>query len=228
MKTDPLNIGILTLMHDKVDTQKRFSKVLTAGRYEVNVQYFYPQMHYQARPVPELVQKISSPLDLSQIHRFDAFIITGAPIEQLPFNKITYLDEVHRLIDQLVTYEVPQLYVCWGAMAAANYLYEITKTPLPEKIFGVFHNYIQHEDPLLTGLDDGFLAPHARYAELDINKIARDPRLIINATTKDNRLFSFRTRDKHQYFLFSHLEYGPDALLKEYLRERNTLSLIHI
>ncbi|MBB1122476.1 homoserine O-acetyltransferase/O-succinyltransferase family protein [Limosilactobacillus albertensis] len=222
MMAAPLKIGILNLMHDKEDTQQRFTKVLSAGSYRVNIQYFYPQNHYTSRPVPKLVQQISQPLDLGQAAAMDAFIITGAPIEQLPFEKITYLDEVHQLIDCLVANNIPQLYICWGAMAAANYLYGISKMPLPEKIFGVFHNYIQHEDPLLTGLDDGFLAPHARYAEMDINKIAHDPRLIINATTKDNRLFSFRARDKHQYFLFSHLEYGQDALLKEYLRERNT------
>lgn len=82
-------------------------------------------------------------------------------------------------------------------------------------------NYFEHNDPLLAGLPNGFLAPHARYAELDLAKITNDPRLIVNAVTGSNHLFSFRARDAKQYFLFSHLEYGRDALLKEYLRERN-------
>ena len=203
MTADPLRI--LNLMHDKVDTQLRFTKVLSEGPYNVDVQYFYPQTHYTSRPVPDLVQEISQPLDLKQVATMDAFIITGAPIEQLTFEKITYLDEIHQLIDVLVT----------------NNLYDIPKFQLPEKIFGVFHNYLRAQDPLLKGLPDGFLAPHARYAELDIDKIMKDPRLVINAVTKNNFLFSFRAREKNQYFLFSHLEYGKDALLKEYLRERN-------
>lgn len=216
-----LNVGILNLMHDKVDTQRRFSTVLNEGDYDVNVQYFYPQTHYQNRPVPTLVQQISQPLVLDQLDQFDAFIITGAPLEQLPFNDITYIDEVHQLIDQLGKLAIPQLYVCWGAMAAANYLYGVQKYQLPEKIFGVFANYRHHNDPFLTGLPDGFLAPHARYAELDVNAIKENPELTITATTKDNRLFSFSALHKKQYFLFSHLEYGRDALLKEYRRERN-------
>lgn len=221
MNKAPLKIGILNLMHDKVDTQQRFSRVLTTASFNTSIQYLYPRTHYLNRPVPKLVQAISQPLNLADIKNFDAFIITGAPIEQLPFKKITYLDEVHRLIDQLVRHDIPQLYVCWGAMAAANYLYDIPKASLPEKIFGVFPSYFNHQDPLLAGLNDGFLAPHARYAELDINKIAADPRLIINAVTATKKLFSFQARNKNQYFLFSHLEYGRDALLKEYLREHN-------
>ncbi|MBB1079350.1 homoserine O-succinyltransferase [Limosilactobacillus sp. STM2_1] len=221
MNSTPLNIGILNLMHDKVDTQRRFSTVLKAGSFNVNIQYLYPQTHYSTRPVPELVQQISAPLNLRKVQDFDAFIITGAPVEQIPFTEITYINEVHQLIDKLVKLDIPQLYICWGAMAAANYLYDIPKHQLSEKIFGVFHNYFEHNDPLLAGLPNGFLAPHARYAELDLAKITNDHRLIVNAVTESNHLFSFRTRDAKQYFLFSHLEYGRDALLKEYLRERN-------
>ena len=91
---------------------------------------------------------------------------------------------------------------------------------LPEKFWSLPQLFARAR-PLLKGLPDGFLAPHARYAELDIDKIMKDSRLVINAVTKNNFLFSFRAREKNQYFLFSHLEYGKDALLKEYLRERN-------
>ncbi|MCW4388472.1 homoserine O-acetyltransferase/O-succinyltransferase family protein [Limosilactobacillus oris] len=221
MKQPSLRIGILNLMHDKVDTQERFSKVLQNGPYEVEVDFFYPRSHYTGRQVPDLVQQISQPLDLRKVTEYDAFIITGAPVEQLPFAEITYLEEVHRLIDRLVEQEIPQLYICWGAMAAADYLYGMPKRLLPEKLFGIFPNFRRNPDPLLAGLPDGFLAPHARYAELDIARVAADPRLVINAVTESQRLFSFRARGQMQYFLFSHLEYGRDALLKEYRRERN-------
>lgn len=138
MNTAPLKIGILNLMHDKVDTQQRFSTVLKAGPFDVKIQHLYPQTHYLTRPVPDLVQHISAPLNLNNLQNFDAFIITGAPVEQIPFDEITYINEVHQLIDKLARLNIPQLYICWGAMAAANYLYEIPKQQLPEKIFGVF------------------------------------------------------------------------------------------
>lgn len=208
-------------MHDKWDTQQRFSKVLKQDNFNVDVTFLYPQTHYDRRPVPELVKQISQPLDLTRLQSFDAFIITGAPIEQLDFKEITYITEVHELIDRLVALNIPQLYICWGAMAAANYLYGIEKHLLSQKLFGVFPNQIINQSQMLAGLPNGFLAPHARYAELDHNQITQHPDLIIEATTVDDNLFSFRARNRHQYFLFSHLEYGQLALLKEYRREQN-------
>lgn len=208
-------------MHDKVDTQKRFTNVFAHTAYPVELTFLYPQTHYRDRTVPDLVQQIAQPLDLARVNEFDAFIITGAPIEQLDFNEVTYIDEIHQLIDQLVKFNIPQLYICWGAMAAANYLYGIEKHRLPEKLFGIFPNHIVNQGPLLTGLPDGFLAPHARYAELDHQQISVHPDLILEATTIDDDLFSFRAPKYQQSFLFAHLEYEREALLKEYRREKN-------
>lgn len=221
MTTAPIKVGILNLMHDKVDTQRRFQHVLTQSSRPVEITFLYPQTHYLNRPVPRLVKQISQTLELNQISHYDAFIITGAPIEQLPFSKITYIDELHRLIDQLVKLNIPQLYICWGAMAAANYLYGIEKHQLSEKLFGVFPNHILQSSHLLAGLPDSFLAPHARYAELDHHQVSIHPELILEATTINGNLFSFRARNHPQYFLFSHLEYGRNALLKEYRREKD-------
>lgn len=221
MTTAPLKIGILNLMHDKQDTQQRFTHVLNATGYPVHITYLYPPMHYAGRRVPTTVASISQPLVISEVKQFDAFIITGAPIEQLPFDQVTYIDEVHHLIDELVKQRIPQLYICWGAMAAANYLYGIEKHLLPEKLFGVYPNQVLDDRRLLSGLSDGFLAPHARYAELDYRQIVASPGLVLESTTVDNHLFAFRARHQPQNFLFAHLEYGRDALIKEYRREKN-------
>lgn len=221
MATPQIKVGILNLMHDKVDTQKRFEHVLTQTDYQVALTFLYPRTHYRDRMVPKLVQQISQPLNLDRLGEFDAFIITGAPIEQLDFGAVTYIEEIHQLIDRLVELGLPQLYICWGAMAAANYLYGIEKHRLAEKLFGIFPNHIINPGPLLAGLPDGFLAPHARYAELDHRQIIAHPDLILEATTINDDLFSFRARNQQQSFLFAHLEYGRAALLKEYRREKN-------
>lgn len=221
MATPQIRVGVLNLMHDKVDTQQRFTRVLTHTDYQLALTFFYPLTHYRGRAVPNLVQQISQPLEFDRLGEFDAFIITGAPIEQLDFGAVTYIDEIHRMIDRLVQLDIPQLYICWGAMAAANYLYGIEKHRLKEKLFGVFTNHIVNHAPLLAGLPDGFLAPHARYAELDHQQILNHPDLILEATTIDDNIFSFRARQHPQSFLFAHLEYGQEALLKEYRREKN-------
>lgn len=221
MVTAPIEIGILNLMHDKQDTQRRFTHVLTATGYPVRISYFYPRMHYAGRQVPPAVAAISQPLDISSVQQVDAFIITGAPIEQLPFAEVTYIDEIHQLIDELVKRRISQLYVCWGAMAAANYLFGIKKDLLSEKLFGVYPNQVIDDQGLLAGLPDVFLAPHALYAELDRQQVISHSDLVLEATTVGDHLFSFRSRHQPQNFLFAHLEYGRDALWKEYRREKN-------
>lgn len=222
MKESKLRIGVLNLMHDKEDTQARYKHVLTNLPFNVDIKFFYPVTHYLNRSIPENVAKISSPLNIEEIKNFDGFIITGFPAEQIPFEDITFIDEIRCLIDELNRYNVEQLYFCWGAMVALNYLYGIEKQPLSEKLFGVYKNHINHQTNLLNGLNHDFLAPHARYTEMDKMQIAQDSRLQINAETENGYLFLVTAPDHpEQNFLFSHMEYGQDALVKEYQREKS-------
>ena len=221
MSRQPLKIGILNLMHDKEDTQKRFSRVLRDTGENLEITYFYPVNHYKNREVPELVAKISQPLDLKLVRQMDAFIITGAPLEKLPFSDITYLDELQGLMDTLEKQNISQLYVCWGGMVALNYFYGIHKEMLDAKLFGIYPQKITNQSNLLKGLTNGFLAPHARYAEMNKDDILSSKDLIINAYSSTGHLFLVSAKNKPQHFLFSHLEYGPNAFIKEYHRELN-------
>lgn len=214
-----LNIGILNLMHDKIDTQKRFSHVLTQTGQSVAITYFYPVTHYQNQPVPKTVAQISQPLDLSLIPQFDGFIVTGAPVEKVPFADVTYYPELTQLFDCLQAQQLEQLYVCWGGMAALNHFYNIEKQLLPHKLFGIYPQKILQQAPLLQGMADGFLAPHARYAEMNVKQIAADAALSLTAVSETDALFLVENRSAHQHFVFSHLEYGRQALQKEYQRE---------
>lgn len=209
-------IGILNLMHDKIDTQKRFSHVIKEASPETEITYFYPQSHYLSRPLPR--NWPAEPLDLAKIEKMDGFIITGAPIELLDFTEVDYWEELTRLFDFLQAKKIPQLYVCWGAMAALHYFYGIGKHPLPKKIFGIYPQEILAPAPLLSGLVEGFRAPHARYAEMNREEIEAEKALTINAATPDGQL-TLVTGPNKRTFLFSHLEYGPQAFEKEYQRE---------
>lgn len=209
-------IGVLNLMHNKIDTQKRFKTVLP----NVNLTFFYPRMHYQDRPVPMDVASTSKPLNLNQIRNFDGFIITGAPIDHLDFKNVTYIEEIRCLLQELDKYKVQQLYFCWGAMVAMNYFYGIEKRVLPEKIFGIYSHLIIEPHPLLNGLSQGFIAPHARYAEMDKKQIMQNPRLTINSIDDNGHLFMVSAKDKpEQNFIFSHIEYDRNGLRDEYQRE---------
>lgn len=218
--TQKLRVGILNLMHDKEETQEHYTQILTSLPFNVELSFFYPKSHYLNRPIPKIVAKISEPLNLNEVQNFDGFIITGFPAEKVPFEEITFIEEVRCLINKLTQYKIEQLYFCWGAMAALNYLYGIRKSTLPEKLFGVYHTNIIRPTNLLNQLDDGFLAQHARYTEMDKKQIIQDLRLQINAETENGNLLLVTAKKyPEQNFLFAHLEYGDDALLKEYQRE---------
>lgn len=211
-----VKIGILNLMHDKLDTKERFTKVLP----NADLYFFYPRQHYQNRPVPAKVTQLAKPLNLEQIDDLDGFIITGAPIDQINFQDVTYMKEVRCLLDKLNQLRMPQLYFCWGAMAALNHFYGIKKQLLPKKVFGIYSHLIIEPHPLLNGLSQGFIAPHARYAEMDKRQIMLDPRLIINSVDDNGHLFMVSAPNRpEQIFIFSHIEYGRNGLKNEYQRE---------
>ena len=183
--------------------------------------FLYPRSHYLHRPVPTEVSATSSePLDIDRIKEFDGFIITGAPIDHLAFHDVEYIEEIRCLLQELDKQRKQQLYFCWGAMAAMNYFYGIRKRILAEKIFGIFPHLIIEPHPLLDGLSQGFIVPHARYAETDKEQIMQDPRLVINSVDDNGHLFMISSEEKpEQNFIFSHIEYGRTGLRDEYQRE---------
>lgn len=212
-----LRIGILNIMHDKAATIRRIRRVLSQD-YPVELTFFYPQTHYTGRQVPAEVAAMMAPLDLSRVKDMDAFLITGAPLEHLAFEDVTYYQEVVDLMEFLATHQIEQFYLCWGAMVASHYFYGSQKHDLSEKVFGVYPQKILRSSPLLTGLADGFLAPHARYAEMDGQAIVAGGAQEI-ARSQTGHLFLFTHPAKHRTFLFAHLEYGRNALKEEYQRE---------
>lgn len=220
MKASTLKIGILNIMHDKLRTRRRFEEIFAQSPFEVELTFFYPKTHYRNRSVPFEVAAIAEPLDLERVKEFDGFIITGSPIERFDFEEVTYIDEIRCLLAELDCNHVQQLYLCWGAMAAMNYFYGTKKKNLPEKIFGVFPHQINYQNGLLAGINSGFLAPHARYEEMDKTQIEKNPDLRINAEDENGNLFLVTApKNPERVFLFSHLEYDQPALLEEYQRE---------
>lgn len=214
----PLQIGILNVMHDKAATNARFTKVLTHAGRPVALHFYYPKTHYP-NGAPAEVAAILAPLDLAAAGRMDGFVITGAPIEQLAFADVTYIAEVQALMAALAGRAVPQLYLCWGGMAALDYFYGIEKHLLPHKLFGVYRERRLAPAPLLAGLPDEFYAAHARYAEMDRGQIEADARLHLEATTESGDLLLVDRPEANQTFMFAHLEYGREGLLHEYQRE---------
>lgn len=221
---EPIKIGILNLMQNKLETMVNFQQALGP---DVELIFYYSATRYINRPLNSQVTVNMKPLDLIEVKSLDGFIITGSPVEKLDFPQVSYFDEINRLLDLLDQLNIPQLYVCWGAMAALNRLYNIDKIILPHKAFGIYQNQILDTSPLLENISDNFPSPHARYAEMNHEEIQNDPNLKITAVSENGLLTLVESLTKHQTFIFSHLEYQQDGLDKEYHRELNSPKVKH-
>lgn len=213
-------IGILNLMKNKIETNHNFEHVLRND--EVELTFYYSATRYNDRVLDPEITSTMKPLDLTAIKQFDGFIITGSPVEQLAFEQVTYNQEINELLDKLDELNIPQLYVCWGAMAALNHFYQIRKNILPHKTFGVYQNNIIGESYFLRDIENEFSAPHARYAEMNHQDIDMSNELETKAISENGLLTLVESTTKPQLFIFSHLEYPQSGLDDEYQREVNS------
>lgn len=206
-----LTVGLLVLMHDKVGAINDWQNALGP---QVKIHAFYPQSHVPLDP------GLMQPLDLNLATQMDAFIVTGAPVDRLAFEAVWYYREVTRLIDALQVADIPQLYLCWGAMAALHHEFGLAKHLLPQKLFGVYPQRQLAASPLLNGLPEHFLAPHARFADISIEAM-RSKVALIATTTHDQPFLATAGR---QTFLFAHLEYQRLGLWQEAQRTNSALA----
>jgi homoserine O-succinyltransferase len=151
--------------------------------------------------------------------RFDGLIITGAPVETLPFEQVDYWNEFAEIIDYSRENVFSCLHICWGAQAGLYRRYNIPKKPLGKKLFGVFPHTIAEHKSLFRGFDDEFLAPQSRHTTLDRDAIAADKRLTINSESDEAGVFIVTTRNAREIYVSGHFEYDPLTLDKEYRRD---------
>ena len=149
-------------------------------------------------------------------------VITGAPVEQLPFEEVDYWPELCRIMEWSKTNVHSTFHICWAAQAGLYYHYGIPKYPLPQKLFGVYPHYADYKRSiLLRGFDDEFYAPHSRHTTVLREDLERCPALRILASSPEAGVYAAMTKGGHQIFVTGHGEYDPDTLAQEYLRDKN-------
>jgi homoserine O-succinyltransferase len=153
---------------------------------------------------------------------FDGLIITGAPVEKMPFEDVEYWSELCEIMEWSKTNVHSTFHICWGAQAGLYYHYGINKTPLPEKMFGVFPHRVEHKNTMLfRGYDDIFMAPHSRHTTVLREDIEAVPELRILASSEKAGIYAVSTDMGKQIFITGHSEYDADTLKKEYFRDKN-------
>lgn len=225
----PLKILLLNLMPKKIETETQLSRLLGNTPLQVELTLIHTQSHTSKNTSPEhLLAFYKSFADVRE-QNFDGMIITGAPVEHMPFEEVEYWDELCEIMEWSLTHVHCTLHICWGAQAGLYYHYGIQKKPLPEKLFGVFpHRAVYKQSMLLRGFDDVFMAPHSRHTTVDMADILADDRLKLLAASEEAGVYALSARNSKQFFITGHPEYDADTLKQEYLRDLAEGKPIHM
>lgn len=225
----PLRIGLLNLMPTKITTETQLSRLL--GNTPLQVELFLIQVSsHQPKNTPQehMIAFYHSFEEFKDAY-FDGFIITGAPVEKLPFEQVEYWQELCRIMEWTKTHVHSTLHICWGAQAALYYHYGVQKELLPEKLFGVFRHRVVYKNPiLLRGFDDEFWVPHSRHTTVRREDVEAIPEIKILAASEEAGLYAMSTQYGHQLFITGHSEYDPETLNLEYLRDKNAGTEIQV
>lgn len=218
----PLHLCILNLMPVKSVTETQLLRLLGNSPLQVEVDFIYTESYLPQHTSREYLTEFYGTFAEVRNRKYDGFLMTGAPVEQMPFEEVAYWDEVCEIMEWSKTHAFSSFYICWGAQAGLYYHYGIPKYALPEKVFGVFahHLCVEHEK-LFRGFDDEFYVPHSRHTEVRRADIARVPQLTVMAEAEAPAdVYCVANLAANQFFITGHAEYDPLTLKGEYDRDK--------
>ncbi|MBQ0051644.1 MAG: homoserine O-succinyltransferase [Treponema sp.] len=218
----PLKIAIVNLMPTKEATELQLLRLLGNTPLQIDISLVRMEAHESTHVSSDHLEKFYIPSSQIFENNYDGLIITGAPVEQMPFEKVDYWDELCRIMDYAKKNIYSTLYICWGAQAGLYHNYGIKKHDLSQKMFGIFKNYkTVGTDPLLRGFDDVFPVPTSRHTTVSRNDVLTETDLTILAENSDGDVTICKSADNRSIFMTGHLEYDTETLANEYWRDRN-------
>lgn len=219
----PLRVAILNLMPTKVSTETQLLRLLGNTPLQVEVDLLRTATYEPLNTDPGHLSAHYRDFDSIKDRKVDGLIITGAPVEQMEFEKVHYWRELCGIMDWARENVASTLHLCWGAQAGLYHHFGVPKHPLPEKMFGVFeHRVLASADPLFRGFDDTFMAPHSRHTETrraDVLAVSKSHELVLLADSEEAGVHMLATRDGRQVFVTGHPEYDSLTLKAEYDRD---------
>jgi len=219
----PLKIAILNLMPLKITTETDLIRLLSNTPLQLEVSFMKLKSHTPKNTPIEHMMMFYRDFEEMRSEKYDGMIVTGAPVEQLEYEDVNYWSEVTDIFAWARTHVTSTLYICWAAQAGLYYHYGIPKYPLPKKMFGIFPQYtLNPQLPIFRGFDDVFQMPHSRHTELHREDILANPDLELIAESPESGVSIVMARGGREFFITGHLEYAPDTLDKEYLRDKDT------
>ena len=218
----PLRIAIVNLMPKKIETETQLLRLLSNTPIQVDIELIQMASHVTKNTSAEHLTKFYKTFADVKEELFDGLIITGAPVEQIPFEDVDYWSELCQIMEWSRRHVYSVLHICWGAQAGLYYHYGIPKYDLPQKMFGIFpHKAEVANHPLLRGFDEVFSVPHSRHTEIrrmDVEKV-RDLKIL--AFSNESGVNIIADKEERRFFLLGHFEYDRFTLANEYFRDRD-------
>lgn len=217
----PLRILILNLMPTKITTETQLARMLGNTPLQIETELLAVGRVPKNTAMEHMLAFYKSFKDVKN-EFFDGMIITGAPVEQMPFEEVEYWKELCDIMEWTKTHVYSTFHICWAAQAALYYHYGVDKVPLKEKLFGVFDHKVTHKGSILfRGFDDVFKVPHSRHTTIRREDIAKIDSLKILAESDEAGVYAFSTHGGRQIFITGHSEYDAETLDKEYRRDKD-------
>ena len=216
----PLKLVLVNLMPTKITTETQLMRLLSNSPLQVEIDLLQMDSHMSKNTPAEHLAAFYKRFDEIKNSKYDGMIITGAPVENLDFDKVDYWDELVKIMGWSTTHVTSTLHICWAAMAGLYYHYGIPKYPLKEKCFGVFEHRVNRKtSKLVRGFDNVFYAPHSRHTEVRSEDIKKVKELEILAESDEAGVYIITTKGGRRIFVTGHSEYDADTLKNEYIRD---------
>ncbi|MDR2520105.1 MAG: homoserine O-succinyltransferase [Eubacteriaceae bacterium] len=216
----PLRIGIINLMPTKIQTETQLLRLIGNTPLQIDITLIHMGTHASKNTAETHLHEFYTTFQECRNRRFDGFVITGAPVEQMPFEDVDYWPELVEAMDWARSYVTSTLFICWGAQAALYHYYGIQKQPLEEKCFGVFpHRVVDKTSKLMRGFDDEFYVPHSRHTTVLKEDICMCESLNILAESDISGVYAIEAGQGRSIFVMGHSEYDGDTLKNEYVRD---------
>lgn len=216
----PIEIAILNLMPTKETTETQLMRLLSNSPLQINVTLIKTDTYAPTHVADDHMMRFYKSLDEIKKMKFDGMIVTGAPVETLPFEEVKYWHELEQIIDFADKNVTSTIYICWGAQAALYHKFGINKHMLDKKLFGIFPTHaVVKNDMLLKGMDDTFYIPSSRHTAIDETALRENPNIKILAEGDETGVAIAKTLDNKSFFFTGHSEYDRYTLRNEYLRD---------
>lgn len=216
----PIEIAILNLMPTKIDTENQLLRLLSNSPLQINLTLVQTKSYQATHVSIDHMQTFYKTFDQIKDLKFDGMIITGAPVENMPFEEVKYWRELTEIFDYCEQNVTSTVFICWASQAAAYHYYGIRKHMLDKKLFGVFSNYaVEKNEILLKGMNDIFYMPQSRHTAIDEKAIYDNEKLAVLSRSDESGISIFKSKDNSKIFITGHAEYDRFTLRDEYLRD---------